>query len=80
MKKWLLRISLGFLAVLGLLFACIFLRSLTPVPVQDKELQLVRATIPPGANGYDVLVAATNHIWWPKEQERAIGDLVKDTN
>jgi len=80
MKKWLLRISLGFLAVIGLLLACIFLRSLTPAPVQNQELQLARATISPGANGYDLLAAATNNIWWPKDQEQAIGDLVKDTN
>ena len=80
MKKWLLRIVLGFLAVLALLLGIMFLRSLAPVPVPNQELQLVRATIPPGANGYDALVAATNHLWLPKEQERSFGELLKDTN
>lgn len=80
MKKWLLRIGLGFLAVLALLLGIIFLRSLTPAPVQNQELQLVRASIPQGANGYDVLVAATNHIWWPKAQDQQLYDLAKDTN
>jgi hypothetical protein len=80
MKKWLLRIFLGFLAVLLLLFGVVFLRSLIPVTVQDQELQLVRANIPQGSNAFDVLQAATNNLWWPKDQERQISDLAKDTN
>src|ERR1035437_10119085 len=80
MKKWLLRIFLGFLAVLLLLFGVVFLRSLIPVTVQDQELQLVRANIPQGSNAFDVLQAATNNRWWPKDQERQISDLAKDTN
>ena len=55
-------------------------RSLTPVPVQNQELQLVRASIPRGVNGYDLLEAATNHIWWPQKQGSQIYDLAKDTN
>ena len=80
MKKWLLRIALGFLAVLVLLFGVISFRSLTSATVQDQELQLARANIPQGANAFDALAAATNHLWWPKAQERQIDDLVKDTN
>ena len=80
MKKWLLRISLGFLAVIALLLGIMFLRSFAPVPGPDTELQLARANLPAGANGYDALVTATNHLWWPKAQENRIYDLVKDTN
>ena len=80
MKKWLLRIFLGFLAVLALLFGIMFLRSLAPASVQDQELQLLRASIPQGSNAFDVLLAATNQIWWPEAQNRKISDLAKDTN
>ena len=80
MKKWLLRIGLGILALLMLLLMVVSLRSLAPVTVQYNELELVRASIPQGSNAFDVLQAATNHIWWPKEQEQQISNLVKDTN
>ncbi len=80
MKKWLLRMGLGLLVVFGLLLGVVLLRSLTPVPPVNQELQLPRASLPQGANGYDVLVAATNHIWWPEKQGNQIYDLAKDTN
>ena len=80
MKKWLLRIVLGFLAVLVLLCGVISFRSLTPATVQDQELQLVSVSIPQGSNAFDVLQAVTNHLWFQKAQERQIDDLVKDTN
>lgn len=56
------------------------MRSLTSATVSDQQLQLARASIPQGSNAFDVLQAATNHIWWPKNQERKISDLVRDTN
>ena len=80
MKKLLLRIFLGFLAVIALLFGVMIFRSLTSVTVPDQELQLVRANIPEGSNAFDVLQAATNKLWWPKHQESQINDLAKDTN
>ena len=80
MKKWLLRIGLGLLAVFGLLLGVMILRSLPSAPVPNQELQLSRASLPQGANGYDVLAAATNHIWWPKAQDQQLYDLARDTN
>jgi hypothetical protein len=80
MRKWLNRIALGIFIVFALLFGVISFRSLTSATVSDQELQLVRASIPQGSNAFDVLQAATNHLWWPKNQARQISDLVKDTN
>ena len=80
MKRWPLRIALGFLAVLALLLGIIIVRSLTSEPVHDQELQLTRASIPQGSNAFDVLLEATNHLWWPKNLDREISDLAKNTN
>ena len=80
MKKWLLRIGLGLLAVLGLLLGVVGLESLTPVPPVSLELQLPRASLPQGSNAFAVLETATNHLWWPTEQDRNISDLARDTN
>ena len=80
MKKWLLRIGLGLLAVLGLLLGVVGLESLTPVPPVSLELQLPRASLPQGSNAFAMLESATNHLWWPKVQDREISNLARDTN
>lgn len=80
MMKWLLRIVLGFLAVLALLLAIILVRSLAPAPIHDQELQVKRAVIPRDANAFYVLQDATNQLWWPEKLERKISDLAINTN
>ncbi len=80
MKKWLLRIGLGFLGVLVLLYAVLMVRSSLPATVHDQELQLVRARIPAGFNAFDALQTAKSQFWWPKNQGDQIYDLVRDTN
>ena len=80
MKKWLLRIGLGFFSILVLLYGFLMLRSLLPVTVNDGNLQLSRASIPAGANAFDVLQTASSHIWWPADQSRQLSDLASDTN
>ena len=82
MKKWLLRIGLGLLALLMLLLLVLALRSFKPVTLQDQELQLVRANIPQGSNAFDVLQAAGSHLWPHSRDEdnRQISDLARDTN
>jgi hypothetical protein len=80
MKKWFNRIALGIFITFVLLYVFLMVRSLIPVTVQDQELQLARVSIPQGSNAFDVLQAATNNLWWPKDRERQISDLIKDTN
>jgi hypothetical protein len=80
MKKWLHRIGTGTFALFVLLYGFVFLRSVIPVTVHDEELQMARVSIPPGSNAFDVLQAAGDHIWWPKDQERQIPDLANNTN
>ena len=80
MKKWLLRIGLGFFGLLLLLYGFVMLRSLLPVTVNDGNLQLARASIPAGSNAFDVLQTASSHVWWPADQSRQLSDLVGDTN
>ena len=80
MKKWLLRISLGFLAVVVLLYVFVLMRALAPVDVHDEELRVVRVTIPQGSNAFDVLQEAGSHVWWPKDLEKQISNLANNTN
>jgi hypothetical protein len=80
MTKWLKRICLGILLLFILLFAFVFLRSVIPVTVQDRELQLERANIPAGQNAFDTLQTAATNIWWPEEKKEVIFDLVSNTN
>lgn len=80
MKKWLLRIGLGFFGFLALLYAFVFLRSILPAPVVDKDLQLQRASLPAGTNAFDTLEEARRHLWWPDNQSGRLSDLVKNTN
>ena len=80
MKKWLLRIGLGFFSILVLLYGFVMLRSLLPVTVNDGNLKLPRASIPAGANAFDALQTAASHLWWPADQSRQLSDLASDTN
>lgn len=80
MKKWLLRLGLGFLVVLLLLYSFLMVRSKIPATVNDGELQLVRANIPKGSNAFDVFQEAGGHIWWPENQSENIYDLARNTN
>jgi len=80
MKKWLLRIGLGFLLVLVLLYSFLMVRSKIPATVNDGELQLVRANNPKDSNAFDVLQEAGGHIWWPENQSESIYDLARNTN
>ena len=80
MKKWLLRIGLGFISILVLLYGFVMLRSSIPATVNDRDLQLQRASIPAGSNAFDVLQTAKSHLWWPDDQSRQLSDLVDDTN
>jgi hypothetical protein len=70
----LFRIGLGFLGLLALLYVFVFLRSIIPTSVYDKELQLERADIPDGSNAFDALQVASSHLWWPDDDERKIID------
>ena len=74
MKKWLLRIGLGFFALLVLLYGFLMLRSILPATVNDGNLRLARASIPEGSNAFDVLQTASSHLWWPDDEERKIYD------
>jgi hypothetical protein len=80
MKKWLLRISLGFLALLLLLYAFVFLRSVIPATVNDEGLRLERASIPEGSNAFEVLKVAASHLWSPDKHSPQIYDLLGSTN
>ena len=80
MKKWLLRLGLGFLVVLVLLYSFLMVRSKIPATVNDGELQLVRANIPKESNAFDVLQAAGGHLWWPENQREKFDDLARNTN
>ena len=80
MKKWFLRIGLGILALLVLLYSFLMVRSKIPATVHDQELQLVRADIPQGSNAFDMLQKAGSHVWWPTNQDCEIFDLAKNTN
>ena len=80
MKKWLLRIGLGFLSLIALLLLVVIVRSLAPVTVRYQELQWPRANISEGSNAFDVLQAATSQIWWPDKQSEQIYDLLSSTN
>jgi len=76
MKRWLLRIGLGLLAGLGLLYAFVFVRSVIPATVNDEGLRLERASLPAGSNAFEVLKMAASHIWLPAE----VYDLLGGTN
>jgi hypothetical protein len=80
MKKWLLRIGLGFFSILVLLYGFLMLRSLLPATVNDGNLRLARASIPEGSNAFDALQTAASHLWWPDDQSRQFYDLASDTN
>jgi hypothetical protein len=80
MKKWFLRIGLGFFAILVLLYGFVMLRSIIPATVNDGDLRLQRANIPEGSNAFDVLQVAASHLWWPDDQSQQLFDLVGDTN
>ena len=80
MKKWLLRIGLGFFSILVLLYGFVMLRSLLPATVSDGNLRLARANIPAGSNAFDVLQTASSHLWWPDDQSLQLSDLARDTN
>lgn len=80
MKKWLLRIGLGVVGLVMLIYGFIFLRSIMPTTVNDRELKLERANIPTGSNAFEVLQSAANHMWWPENQGVQIQDLARDTN
>jgi hypothetical protein len=80
MKKWFLRIGLGIVLAVVLLYGFLMTRSAMPATVNDKELQFPRASIPEGSNAFDVLQTATSHVWWPKAQSDQLDDLLRDTN
>jgi hypothetical protein len=80
MKKWSKRIVLGIFIAFVLLYGFLMVRSSIPATVNDTELQFPRASISAGSNAFDVLQGATNNLWWPKDRERQIDALVKDTN
>ena len=80
MKKWLLRIGLGFLSLLVLLYLFVCLRSILPATVLDKDLRLERANIPEGSNAFDVLQVASSHFWWPDDAEREKYDAQKNSD
>jgi hypothetical protein len=80
MKKWFLRIGLGFLAVVILLYAFVFVRSILPTTVMNSGLKPARASIPEDANGFYALEKARAKLWWPKEQNQPLGDLARNTN
>ena len=80
MKKWLLRIGLGFFGFLALLYAFVFLRSIMPATVMDKDLQLQRASLPAGSNAFDTLEGARRHLSWPDNQNGRLSELARNTN
>jgi hypothetical protein len=80
MKKWFQKIGLGLFGFIILALVLIFIRSTMTGRVDETGLKLERANIPPGANAYDVLQAATNHFWWPDNQSQRFSDLADDTN
>jgi hypothetical protein len=80
MKKWFKRIALGIFTTFVLLYGILMVRSSIPATANDKELQFPRASIPAGSNAFDVLQAATSHVWWPKEQNGHLNDLLRNTN
>ena len=67
--KWTLRAGMTLLALALVLYVFVLVRSMIPVPVHDAGLQLPRATIPAGANTFDVLTAAADQMWWPEERQ-----------
>jgi hypothetical protein len=80
MKKWFLRIGLGFFAFLVLLYGFVMLRSIIPATVNDGDLRPARASIPEGSNAFDVLQVGASHLWWPDNQSQQLSDLARDTN
>jgi len=80
MKKWFFRIGLGFLSIIVLLYLFVLLRSVIPATVNDQGLRVERASIPEGANAFDVLQEAGSHLWWPDEQNQMLSDLAHDSN
>ncbi len=77
---WLRRIFFGFLALILLLLLIVCVRSFSPGALQNQQLPLERATIPPGANCFDALQVAASKMWLPKDQEQRIDDLVSSIN
>ncbi len=74
------RLALGIFIALVLFYGFLMVRSSIPATVNDKELQLPRANIPEGSNGFNVLQIASSHVWWPKDQDEQLDNLVRDTN
>jgi len=75
MKKWFQKIGLGLFGFVILALVFIFIRS-----TYNGRVKLERANIPAGANAYDVLQTATNHLWWPDDKWRSLSELAFDTN
>jgi hypothetical protein len=78
--KRIVRVALIGCAVLVVIYFVVLLVAGISPYVVDSDLRVTRETFAAGDNGFDSLQTAASKLWWPKEQEAALGPLITEAN